>query len=427
MLNNYSFKYGSEIFNLELNDENILAALHSKELKPIENLEKKLNYLLDNPIGTKPFDEVFEKMDEVLIVVSDVTRLWIKTASFLSIIIDRLNRLGIEDRDITIIVATGTHRGQTVEEHKLIVGEKIYERITVLDHDCDGEMVYCGTTSRGTEVEVNKIIEGKKIILTGGIVHHLMAGFGGGRKSILPGIASRRTINQNHLHALSPDEPCSNPLIGVGVLADNPLNYDMIEAAALVKPDFLVNSIVDTSGNIVHFVAGHFLKAWESGCKWTDENFGVKIQEKADIVIASCGGYPKDINLYQSTKSLFNAALALKDGGTMILLAECIDGAGADSFFSWIEPLKRGELDNALREGFTIPGYIFYASIESSKNANVVLVTSIDAEMIKPMGMKAVRTLEEALKLAGVADGYEDKKIILMPYAGSTVPLYNKK
>ncbi|MFU0824579.1 nickel-dependent lactate racemase [Clostridium sp.] len=424
MLNNYSFKYGSEILNLQIDDKNVLTTLYSKELEPIKDIEKELNTLLDNPIGTKPFNQIFKKDDEVLIVVSDVTRLWIKTASFLPIIVNRLNKLGIDDKNITIIVATGTHRGQTDEERKLIVGEEIYERITVLDHDCDGEMIYCGITSRGTEVEVNKIIEGKKIILTGGIVHHVMAGFGGGRKSILPGISSRKTINQNHLHSLSPDEPCSNPLIGVGVLANNPLNLDMIEAASLVKPDFLINSIVNTSGNIVHFVAGHFLKAWEEGCKWTDENFGIPIKEKADIVIASCGGYPKDINLYQSTKSLFNAALALKQGGTMILLAECRDGAGADSFFSWIEPLKKGELDSALRKGFTIPGYIFYAAIERSRNANVILVTSMNGELIKPMGIKAVKTLEEALKLAGVDQGFKDKKVILMPYAGSTVPLY---
>lgn len=347
MLNNYSFKYGSKVINLQLDDKNVLTTLHSKELEPIKDIEKELNALLDNPIGTKPFDQIFKKNDEVLIVVSDVTRLWIKTAAFLPIIVNRLNKLGIDDKNITIIIATGTHRGQTDEERKLIVGEEIYKRITVLDHDCDGEMIYCGTTSRGTEVEVNKIVEGKKIILTGGIVHHVMAGFGGGRKSILPGISSRKTINQNHLHSLSPDEPCSNPLIGVGVLANNPLNLDMIEAASLVKPDFLINSIVNTSGNIVHFVAGHFIKAWEEGCKWTDEKFGIPIKEKADIVIASCGGYPKDINLYQSTKSLFNAALALKQGGTMILLAECRDGAGANSFFSWIEPLKK--------ENWTVP------------------------------------------------------------------------
>lgn len=427
MLNRYFFKYGKEGFNLELDDKNVLTTLHSKEVTPIENIENEINDILDSPIGTKPFNEVFEKNDKVLIVVSDVTRLWIKTASFLPIIVDRLNKIGIVDKDITIIIATGTHRGQSEEEHKLIVGEKIYERITVIDHDCDGETLYCGKTSRGTEVEINKIIEGKKIILTGGIVHHLMAGFGGGRKSILPGIASRKTINQNHLHSLSPDEPCSNPLIGAGVLENNPLNLDMIEAAALVKPAFLVNSIVDTSGNIVHFVGGHFIKAWESGCNWVDDNFGVPIKEKADVVIASCGGYPKDINLYQSTKSLFNGVMALKNGGTLILLAECIDGAGADSFFSWIEPLKRGDLDSELRKSFTIPGYIFYAAIESSINANVVLVTSIDAEIIKPMGIKAVKSLEDGLKIAGIADGCEDKKIILMPYAGSTVPLYNKK
>ena len=423
MKKDYSFKYGTQVFNIPLEETSVLTTLHAKEVKPIEDIEKELNKLLDNPTDTKPFKEIFVQGDKVLIVVSDVTRLWLRTAAFLPVIIDNLHKIGVRDSDITILIANGSHRGQTEEEKVAILGKDIYDKIQVIDHDCDEEVVYFGKTSRGTEVEVNKLVVGRKIIITGGIVHHLMAGFGGGRKSVLPGISSRKTINQNHLHALSPDEPCSNPLIGVGVLQNNPLNLDMIEAAQLVKPDFLINSIVDTKGSIVSFAAGHFLTAWEAGCRWADENFGVPIERKADIVIASCGGYPKDINLYQSTKSLFNACLALNEGGTLLLLAECRDGGGAPDFFNWIEPLKRGELDCELRDGFTIPGYIFYAAIEASRNVNVVLVTSIDSEVIRPMGIKAVKSLQEGLKLVGLLDGSADKEIILMPYAGSTVPL----
>ena len=199
-------------------------------------------------------------------------------------------------------------------------------------------MVYVGTTSRGTEVVINKLVIERKITLTGGIVHHLMAGFGGGRKSIVPGVSRRKTIAQNHLHALDPEAEHSNPLIGVGAVAGNPLHEDMVEAAQFVNPDFLVNAIIDTNGKIAKLVAGHWLKAWEKGCRWTDEKFGVPISRRADLVIASCGRYPKDISLYQSTKALFNAAPAVKPGGTILLIAECREGAGADEFFGWSRP-----------------------------------------------------------------------------------------
>ncbi|GAA0178697.1 nickel-dependent lactate racemase [Clostridium sediminicola] len=423
----YTVKYGEEKIEMSLNENNVIQVLESKEVELIKDIEKEINYLLDNPIDSKSFDEIFLKKDKVAIVVSDITRAWIQTSKFLPHIVARLNKNGISDADIIIIIANGTHRSQTNNELSKIVGTDIYNRIEIIEHNCDENLVFIGQTSRGTDVEINKLVVDRKVILTGGIVHHLMAGFGGGRKSILPGVAGRKTINQNHLHSLDPKNPHSNPLIGAGVLKGNPLSLDMIEAAKMINPEFLVNSIVNTKGEIIKLVAGNWLTAWEEGCKWTDENFGVTINEKADVVIASCGGYPKDINLYQSTKSLFNAVRALKNGGTLILLAECRDGAGADAFFNWVEPLKRGDLDNELRNNFNIPGYIFYAAIEAIKDNNVILLSSISPEKVEPMGMQAVNSFGSALKKAGLDNKNNDSKIIIMPYAGSTVPMFHKK
>lgn len=419
----HCIKYGEKTIEMSLFEKNLLQELHSNEVSPISDLEKELNNLLDNPIDSKPFNEIFMKGDKIVIVVSDITRLWIQTIKFLPIVVKRLNDLGISDENIAILIANGTHRTQTPEELVKIVGKNLSERLEIIEHDSNNNTVMLGKTSKGTEVEINKLVIDRKVILTGGIVHHLMAGFGGGRKSILPGVASTKTIFQNHLHALDPEEDRSNPLIGVGVTKGNPINLDMIEAAKMVNPDFLINSIVDTKGNILKLAVGNWLTAWEEGCNWANEIFGVPINEKADLVITSCGGYPKDISLYQSTKSLFNAALAVKPGGTILLFAECSDGAGANSFFNWINPLKEGNLYEKLKENFTIAGYIFYAAVEIAKKFNVILVSSLDPELVKPMGIKSTNNIDEALSLAGIKD--EDKKIILMPYGGNTIPLYN--
>ncbi|MGE4272194.1 MAG: nickel-dependent lactate racemase [Desulfitobacterium sp.] len=424
MKREYKFKYDEEYLSLALNPDQIIQELQAKDIQPLEDVVKEVNRVLDAPLASPPFNTLFQAGDQVTIVVSDITRL-VKLHEYLPTIVNRLNSLGIPDKDILILTATGTHRGQTADEKKKVVGAEMYGRLEVIDHDCDlSEMVYVGTTPRGTEVVVNRLVVERKVILTGGIVHHLMAGFGGGRKSILPGVASRETIAQNHLHSLDPHAEQSNPLIGVGALIDNPLHEDMVDATQFVNPNFLLNAVIHTDGRIAKLFAGHWLKAWEEGCVWADENYGVPIEKKADLVIASCGGFPKDISLYQSTKTLFNASLAVKPGGKILVLAGCREGAGADEFFGWSEPLKEQKLDPELRKNFTIPGYIFYAAVESARKANVILYSMIEPELVKPMGMTGVNSLAEALELAQVDK--ENQDIIIMPYGGATIPLYQK-
>ncbi|MDK2822130.1 MAG: lactate racemase [Clostridia bacterium] len=422
MYETFKLKYGDKYLELNLPKQNIYRVLQSKEIESITDMEKEVNNCLDNPIGSKPFNQLFVKGDKIVIVASDITRLWIKLDQFLPFIVERLNKLGIPDKDIIVLIATGTHREETPEEKMKIVGKEMYDRLEVIDHNCDtSKMVYLGKTPRGTEVEINKLLVERKVILTGGIVHHLMAGFGGGRKSIVPGVASRKTIAQNHLHALDPEAERSNPLIGVGTTNTNPLHLDMIDCTKLVEPEFLINAVIDSKGNIAKLFCGHWLKAWEEGCKWADEKYGVPLDEKADLVIVSCGGYPKDISLYQSTKTLFNAALAVKPGGTILLLAECREGAGADAFFSWSKHLKEGKLDPELRKNFTIPGYIFYAAVEVAQKTQVVLCSTIEPSLVNPMGIIPANTLDEALKVIDI--NKNNQKIIVMPYGGNTVPL----
>jgi nickel-dependent lactate racemase len=206
------------------------------------------------------------------------------------------------------------------------------------------------------------------------------------------------------------------------MLEHNPVNEDMNEAAALVAPVFGINVVMDTQTGNCRLLCGDFVRAWEESCRLVQHMMGVPIEKKADIVVVSCGGYPKDINLYQGVKSLINAAEAVKEGGKLIFLAECREGGGAPDYFDWIEPLRRGVLDEELRRGFTIAGYIFYASCEAMAKADTLMLTDIPPETLEGMGARVFSVLPELLKEVD----FTGRDVYLMPYGGYTVPYLTK-
>lgn len=193
----------------------------------------------------------------------------------------------------------------------------------------------------------------------------------------------------------------------------------MNEAGEFVDVAFGINIVVNSSSKHSALICGDFHEAWLSSCKYVDDAYGLPIKKEADIVIASCGGYPKDINLYQSTKTLFNATRAVKKGGTLIMLAECSEGSGAPDFFKWVEPLKKGVLDEELRSNFTIGGYVFYAACENIEKSNVMMLSSMDPEMVKDMKITASNNIEDLLDKVD----FEGKDVYVIPYGGNVVPL----
>jgi nickel-dependent lactate racemase len=371
-------------------------------------------------VASKPLDKLIASKDQVTIVISDITRYWMRQDQVCAQLVPYLHdRLGVPYENIVILVALGTHRPQTEEELKMLVSPEIYAKVQVVNHDCMApDLVFLGTTTRGTQVYVNPLAVGRKVILVGGTIHHLMAGYGGGRKNILPGISGKTTINQNHIHSLSPTMPRSNPKIGMGVLAQNPVNEDMNEVAEMVAPVFGINIVMDTQSGNCRLICGDVIQAWEESCKVVQKMMGVPIKEKADIVVVSCGGFPKDINLYQGVKSLINAAEAVKEDGQLIFLAECREGGGAPAYFSWIDSLRRGTLDEDLRADFTISGYIFYASCEAMAKAEVLMLTQIPPETVDGMGARVFSNINNLLQEID----FREKSVYIMPYGGYTVP-----
>ena len=415
-------KYGNSKVDIDLSKAKSVKVLNENPMDEITDLKSEfIKGVTTNMINSKPLREVISKGDKVTIVISDLTRFWQRQDLICEQLVDYLvEEIGISYDDIVIVVAIGTHRMQTEEELCKLASKKVYDKVKVVNHDCDADDLVCvGKTKIGTEVYVNPLVVGRKVIMVTGTVHHIMAGFGGGRKSVIPGVAGRETIKQNHIRCLSETEKKTDPRVASRLLDNNPVNEDMNQAGELVDVAFGINIVVNTKSKHSKLFCGDFHDAWIKSCKYVDDCYGVPIEKEADIVIASCGGYPKDINLYQSTKSIFNAARAVKKGGTVIFLAECREGGGAPDFFSWIEPLKRGVLDEELRANFTIGGYIFYALCEAIAKSKMLMLSEIDPNFVKDLNINSYKNIDELLEKVD----FEGKDVCVLPYGGSVVPL----
>ena len=301
----YKIPYGKGEQVVSLPEEHVSQVLLPPVIDKPQTVAKLMEEALAHPIGTPTLEQLVKPGEKVVLLVSDITRAWARFDLFLPILVARLNQIGVPDADISIIIATGKHRLNSAAEKEEIIGNELFHRIKVYDHNPATEAcVYLGTTKRGTPVWINKqAAAADKVILTGGLSPHIYAGFGGGRKSVLPGIAGAESINHNHNLALT-DE------IGGGVNPDtsimrhfgNRLSEDMCEVASFLNPCFMVNAIMDAEGNFFKIMAGHWYEAWLQGTKEVMKLQGVPLKEKSDVVIVSGGGYPRDISLYQGMK-----------------------------------------------------------------------------------------------------------------------------
>lgn len=422
----YPFKYGNTQYNVKIEKGELLHLLKPRPATPIVNVYQKCMEALENPIGTLPLRQILSPGENVLLIVSDITRAWIRTNQFLVHIINYLNGLGIPDQDISVLIALGTHRPSTEEEKKQIVGEEIYNRIAIDDHDCfdPDQLENLGTSSAGTPIQIHKrVVDADRVILTGGIVFHLFAGFGGGAKGMVPGVAGLETIQHNHRLTFYAGESAGlNPNACSNKIEGNPMRQDITEICRRVNPDFLFNAVLDAEGNFIEFVAGDFEAAWLKGCNTIRQLYGIEVKEKADLIIASAGGYPKDINLYQSVKTMDNCIFGGKEDSVILLLAECRDGLGADDFLEWFQYDTLEKMEAALKRNFTVPGYAAYKAAYVAKYRKLVLLSSLEDEVVRRLGFVPAQSMEEAISLAYSLAG-EQPKITLMPYGANTLPI----
>lgn len=426
---NFKLKLGKNKVEFNIPKENHLGTIELPESNNNKSEEDIIKETLENPIGSKKLRDIVNHNEKICIIVSDVTRMYQRMSVYMPYIISELEKAGIKDEDIFFISSLGSHRKQTPKEHEQLIGSELYKRFKIIDHDCNDKdnLITIGTTSRGTPVTINKMAyEADHIVATGAVVYHVMAGWGGGRKSILPGISSRDTIMKNHALSLSEVIDLGpNPECDCALYDKNPINLDMIEAAEMVKPSFMFNSIIG-GGKIIDAVAGEITKAHHEGCRKVSISNDVAINELGDMVIASAGGFPKDINLYQSTKTIYNSMRAVKKNGIIIILANCNEGYGNDEVRYIMQDFKNNhEREMELRNNYTIGKFIAFLATWYAQIYNIIYVSTINPDEVKNANIKVVKTIDEALDLAYEIKSTKNIKTYIMP-DGSVFPVLKK-
>jgi lactate racemase len=400
--------YGSGTVNLAFAEDRLeVLAPNVASREPLSDLEIGLAF--DSPIESAPLEELLTPGETVLIVASDATRAT-ASAQLINLLVRRVIQQGVSPADITIIFANGIHRPTTATEKQALLTPFIVQRIKVADHNAfdEKQLTLLGETERGTPVELNRALtEFSRVILTGGINFHYFAGFTGGRKSVCPGLASARTIEATHMLALDFDRGGRRSGVGIGMLEGNAVHEECERVAALISPAFSINAIVDERGQATQVFAGDWRAAHREACDQYLREHSTRISDKRDVVIASCGGYPYDINLIQAHKTLEMAAGACKEGGTVVLLAECRDGLGRPDFLKWFESKNAAALESRLRESYEVNGQSAWSLLTKAERFRVVLVSQLPDEEVTRMRMTPARSLDDALeKLDGMAHGF---------------------
>ncbi len=411
--------YGKTEVCARIPTRNFLGMIEPKEKPGVADPRVEVERALNEPIGTKRLSEIAKAGDKAAVVVDDATR---ATPSYLMVppILDELNKAGVKDQDITVIFGCGTHRPVNPKEMKTLVGEETLDRVKTISHDCRAkDLVYVGKTKTlGTKVYVNKVFaEADVKVLTGDVGLHYYAGYGGGRKSVLPAISGIETIRHNHAAIL-------HPKARTGILEGNPVHEDMVEAARLAKPDFILNIVTNSKGELVRAFAGDLEKAHAEGVRLVDEMYKVPIERRAKIVVVSPGGHPLDINLFQAYKGVDCALEAVKRGGVIIWVAECPEGHGNQVFYEWMTKFKElKHVETEIKRRFKVGGHKAYYLLKALQKVKIILVSTLPdyyaANVFKLKTAKAVNdALNNAFNIAG-----KDAKVWVMPHGNTTLPV----
>lgn len=431
--------YGKTTQSAEIDDSFRLTVLSQNTIKAGRPEAEEIEYALDNPIAADRLENLAKGRHRVIIITSDITRP-MPTARVLPHVLARLETAGVKDCEITLVFALGSHRHHTEDEKRQLAGEEAFRRICCADSDPE-DTVHMGITPSGTPVDITRVVaEADFRIALGNIEYHYFAGYSGGAKALMPGVSTPAAIAANH-RMMTEEGACAGRLEG------NPVRMDIEASERLCPIDFILNVVLDEDKNIVKAVAGDVTAAHRQGCAFLDTLYSCPIEEQADIVIATQGGAPKDLNLYQTQKALDNARHAVKPGGIIILCGECPEGLGNKVFEAWMKEASRPEdLTERVRKDFRLGGHKAAAIASVLEKADVYLVSSMDPQLVKECFLKPFDSLEEAYK-AAVSALYEKTKdsagycendgetnaqkqaagkaplsVIFMPHAGSTLP-----
>jgi len=328
----YKIPYAKSHLEFEIDDSRVKGTLVSKIHEYDSGLSQKelVMQALDNPIESQRLSSLVGSAKKVLIITSDHTRP-VPSRITIPYILEEI-RKGNSNTNIKILIATGCHRASTKDEILQKFGIEISESEEIINHDSqdDSNMIYKGILPSGGELWLNSLVDWADLVVSEGFIEpHFFAGFSGGRKSILPGIAAKRTVLANHCSKFIESEKART-----GNLQGNPIHIDMLYAAKVAKLKFILNVVLDDEKNIINAFAGDSEQAHNKGCEFLQSLARVEAVE-GDIVITSNGGYPLDQNIYQSVKGMTAAEICVKEGGVIIMVANCQDGHGGEEFYNW--------------------------------------------------------------------------------------------
>lgn len=396
------FPFGKEKIPYTIDDARLRGVLTSglHAYTPADTEENLVKAAMAAPCGSPKLSELAKGKDKIVIIASDHTRP-VPSKVIIPFMLAEI-REGNPNADITILIATGCHRGTTRDELVAKFGQRIVDSVKIHVHDCEetAMLTNIGTLPSGGACVVNKLaIEADLLVAEGFIEPHFFAGYSGGRKSVLPGICSKETVLANHCA-----EFIDSPYARTGILENNPIHRDMLWAAKQAKLAYIVNVVLNEEKKVVYAVAGDAERAHEAGCAFLSEYCGAKAVE-SDIVISTNGGYPLDQNIYQSVKGMTAAEAAVREGGVIIMLAAANDGTGGDEFYRCMQAkddpadiyadiMTRGRGETVMDQWMTqILSRILL-------RASVVYVSTADPELVRGYHMIPAATLPEAMEIA---------------------------
>jgi nickel-dependent lactate racemase len=386
---NIDIKYGKDgAQKIDVHERNMIGIFYPKDVK-CRPSEEVIGEAMDDPIGFASLADFLKGGKDIVFIVNDGTRPT-PTAKVLDALSKRMDL-----RDARYLIATGTHRDMTAEEYNFVFGghyNNLKDRI--ISHDSkNSECVHLGRSKNGTDMEINKIaVDADRLVIITSVEPHYFAGYTGGRKSFLPGVASYKTIEQNHKLAMNMEAQSL-------VLDGNPVHEDMMDALEVVKGKsiFSIQMVLDRHQNVYKVAAGELNKAFAKAVEWANEVFSVPIPEKADVVI-SVAPYPMDVDLYQSQKALDNGKWALKEGGKIIMVSKCREGIGHATFLQQLSSSKDPKivLEN-LRKEYKLGYHKAAKMAEIMVWADVWAVTDLDKELINSANMRPFDTVADAV------------------------------
>lgn len=417
-----SLKYGKQEIVMDLDSFQHADVLSFSESKTLVEPEKQVYQALEKPIGTPSLHDLVQlkSPENVVIIVNDITRPT-PNSLLLPPILKILNDAGVSAPKISFVIATGIHEPHTHEQNIEIFGKELVEAYEFVSHNCDDEnLVFLGDLSSGNPLYVNKkVAEADLVLSIGVILPHYFAGYSGGRKSLVPGVAGRETIERNHSRMV---ELVDN----LPELRANPLSLEMIEGAKRAGLDFIVNVVVSPDGDIVGVVAGDVEKAWYEGVRISSNLYEVPIEHLYDVVIVSAGGYPRDINVYQAQKAIDHADRATKENGTIIVLSECSGGLGEKTFRSWLEKAKTPlDIISRIQNEFVLGGHKAFGIAKVAYKKKIVMITSLDEATASVMFAKKSISIEDSI--SNINREYGEKySCLIIPDGNVTVPVLQR-